>query len=434
MPRGSSDRGRDDRSRDEPKFKYRGRSQEEVSRRAKQSGGAYDSYLPNEVITFKPRDGENCIRLLPWNINPDTQDDLADKWGDHWGIDISIHYNVGPDEQSYLCLDKMKGEPCPVCEARRSGTDEEADALKISSRILCWLIDRNDEKAGPKIWSMPLGLSNDISAASQLKGGRGGGGEDGKVLLIDNPDEGFDVYFDKEGEKIKTKYKRVEVSREATPVHDKEATQDRWLAYISDPPLPELLNYFEAGYIEKVLFGQSSKGSDDEGASSSRRGRRSEPEAEDEPGDARPSRRGRGEREPEPESEEPRGGRRGRDREAQPENEEPNRGRGRRRGVEPDEEQEETSQDHDHEADEAAQSARGGRERYRGKEKEDPPREERRGRRGGREEEGGEDTDRGSERTTGRRRGGEEPSEEDEGGDAEGARGRLARIGRRGRG
>lgn len=231
-------------------FKYRGRTEESVSRRAKQSSGAYDGFLPPEIISFKPREGENCIRILPWlsGSHPDANA-YAEKWGDHWGIDIFLHFNVGPDNASYLCLDKMKGEPCPVCEVRREANEEEADALKLSNRILCWVVDRSDEKSGPKLWSMPLGTSKDISAASQVKGS-------GEVLLIDDPEEGFDVYFDREGEKIKTKYKRVEVGRDPCPLHTDPKVQARWLAYVDEMMLPDILVYYPYDHIKKVLFGQ----------------------------------------------------------------------------------------------------------------------------------------------------------------------------------
>jgi gp32 DNA binding protein like len=251
-------------------FKYRGRDSESVARRSNQSSGAYDSYTTN-VPTFKPSEGENIIRIMPRTSQEDFE-----KWGDHWGIDVLVHYGVGPDNGAYLCLDKMKGEPCPICEARASArTEEEADALRPTSRIMCWLIDRKEEKAGPKLWSMPLNLSKDISHASQVKGS-------GEILLIDHPDEGYDVYFDREGEKLRTKYKRIEVDRNPSPLADDPKQQKRWLDYIEENPLPELLNYFPAEHIEKVLFGQVSA--------------RKEPEPEDggeapaRPGRTRPSR------------------------------------------------------------------------------------------------------------------------------------------------
>ena len=94
------------------KFKYNARTVEDVQRKAKQSSGRYDSFLTDEVSWFKPKSGENVIRLLPW-LNAADKDfkALDKKWGNHWGIDIIVHNNVGPDNGAYLCLDKMNGEP-----------------------------------------------------------------------------------------------------------------------------------------------------------------------------------------------------------------------------------------------------------------------------------------------------------------------------------
>ncbi len=229
-----------------PTFSYPKRSVEDVQRRAKQSSGRYDSYLTAEVTWFRPKPGENCIRLIPW-LSGDDKDyaKYEEKWGNHWGIDIIVHRNVGQDNGTYLCLDKMKGEPCPPCDAWRG---EDLDELKPSDRVLCWLIDRNDEKAGVQAWSMPLGVSKDISAASQVKGS-------GEVLLIDHPDEGYDVFFDVEGEKKRTQYKRVSVARDPSSLAESQKTQDAWLMHVLDNRLPDLLKYYETEYLEKILSG-----------------------------------------------------------------------------------------------------------------------------------------------------------------------------------
>lgn len=363
-----------------PGFKYRGRSDESVMHRAKEASGSYDSYVKGSVLWFKSKEGENQIRIMPRSPSEDF-----DKWGDHWGIDIYIHYNVGPDNGTYLCTDKMTGEPCPVCDARRDIEDqEEADQLKPSRRILCWLVDRNDEKAGPKLWSMPHGTSKDVSAVSQVKGS-------GEVLLIDDPENGFDVYFDREGEKKRTKYKRVEVARDSSPLHENEKTQEKWLEYIVENPLSEILEFFTPDYIKKVLFGQGGGDKEDgdkdhgrggrsergrerdaepepERRGSSRRGVDAEPEPEAEPerrgssrrGDAEPepeSRRGSSRRgEPEAEAEPERGSRRGGRGDVEPEPEAEPEPRGRSRRGEPAEEPEP----------EAEAPARGRTERVRG--------------------------------------------------------------------
>lgn len=285
-------------------FKYRGRSSEAVSRRAKQQSGIYDSYVSVDALWFKAKEGENIIRILPWisGTNPKLKDEeFSAKWGDHWGIDIFIHRNIGPDNGTYLCSEKMNGTPCPICAARAGADEEEAQTLKPQNRILCWLVDRNDEKAGPKLWSMPLGTSKDISARSTVKGS-------GELLLIDDPEEGFDIFFDREGEKARTRYNHVEVDREPSSLHKNEKTQNKWLAYAEDNLLPEILEFYEADYLEKILSGQIER--DDESASDrgSRRGRRGEEDKDgenttrrsrgrdadqEEAGDEKPARRSR---------------------------------------------------------------------------------------------------------------------------------------------
>lgn len=363
-------------------FKYHKRSSESVSRRAKQSSGAYDNFLPSDVVSFKPREGENAIRIVPWlsDDNPDAKK-LREKWDDHWGIDIHLHRNVGPDNGSYLCLDKMLGEPCPVCEARREASEEEADAWRVNTRILCWVVDRDAEKTGPQLWAMPLGTSKDISAASTVRGS-------GDLLLIDHPEEGYDIFFEREGEKKRTRYKQVQADRNSTPLSDNQKTADRWLKYVSDNLLPDLLEYFPYDHIEKVLHGQaSSKRSEDdeEGGDNKRSSRRlsgrgdgdQDSDAETE-GNERSSRRSRrGGEEAEGEFKDRRGASRtrGRSDEDPPEEEE---------GEEQDNEAEEAMQDkqarrrrssreepeeedQDEETGERERPARGkGQERYRG--------------------------------------------------------------------
>jgi hypothetical protein len=298
-------------------FKYRGedRKVEDVVRRSKQSGGSYDSFLLPDIPFFKPREGENTVRIMP----PTWED--TKKWGDNWEIQVYLHRNVGPDEGTYLCLDKCLGEKCPVCEARRDADPDEADALKPQWRGLCWVIDRDNEKAGPQVWSMPVSLFREINA-------RGVDKKTNAIILLDHPEDGYDLMFTRTGEKKRTKYEGVEVDRDPTPLHDDEKKQARWIKYIEDNPLPEILNFYEPDYIEKVLFGQVEK-----------RRKRDDDDAEEE---EKPARRGRGRREePDEEEEKPRRGRGRTEPEEDAEEEAPKRSRRGRTEPEEDVEEEE---------------------------------------------------------------------------------------------
>lgn len=244
-----------------PKFEYNRRSSEDVKREASRSSGRYDSYLTEDVTWFRPTAGENIIRLMPWN-NKAAKDfqEYDDKWGNHWGIPLMLHRNVGPDNGSYLCL-KMKGEPCPICDAYHA---DNIDELKAGDRVLCWLIDRDDEKAGPKLWSMPLGVSKDISNVSEDKRTK-------KLLYIDDWEEGYDVFFDKEGEKARTQYKRIALDRDPSRLGKDDDQEEEWLSYIFERRLPDLLKFYEPDHLEKVLSGQKERG---DGDGADRRGER----------------------------------------------------------------------------------------------------------------------------------------------------------------
>lgn len=246
------------------KFVYRGdkRTVESVARKSKQSGGIFDSYLSSEVQVFKPKDGENVVRIMP----PSWPEKDDEKWGDGWDIQIFLHYSVGPDNATYLCLDKMRGEKCPVCEARRGATDKERDQIKPQGRWLCWVIDRDNEKAGPQVWSMPVTVFREINLRSVDK-------KHNTPIPIDDPEEGYDFAFSIEKQKIKLpdgrevmvpKYSGFEVLRDANPLHDDEKLQNRWLDYITEHQLPNILQFYDADYIENVLFGKTERGSADD--------------------------------------------------------------------------------------------------------------------------------------------------------------------------
>ena len=277
-----------------PRFVYRGteRKVESIVRKSKQGGGLYDSYVTADIPFFKAKEGDATVRILP----PTWKD--TEKWGDGWEIGIYLHYNVGPDNGAYLCLDKMKGEACPVCEARSATRDEEEmDQLRPAYRSLCWVIDRDNEKAGPQIWSMPITLFRDINARSVDK-------KSNTPILIDDPEEGYDIVFSRSGTDIKTKYTAVEVMREPTPLHDDEKLQNRWLDYIEDHPLPDVLVYYDYEHIEKVLFGKAERRKPDEEAEAPvRSSRRSAPAEVAEDTETEPAPRSRLSRRGEPEGE-----------------------------------------------------------------------------------------------------------------------------------
>ena len=231
-------RGRDD-DEDKPRrsFSYAGRGQDQVRRRSEQGGNDFDKFLLDSVKMFKVNDGNNTVRFLPptWD-KPD-----------HYGLDVYVHYGVGPDRQTYLCLHKMKGEPCPVCEerqeAQRNGDEKYAKELEPKKRVLTYVVDRDHEKDGVQAWASPWTVDRDISKVSTDR-------RTGEVYAIDHPDEGFDVEFEKKGSKDRTEYLGVAIARRATPLG-----KDAWLEFAIDNPLPTILKYYDYDHIAKVFNG-----------------------------------------------------------------------------------------------------------------------------------------------------------------------------------
>jgi len=304
-------------------FVYKKPSDSKLKERAERTGGRFDSPFKAGFDTFRPKQGDNLIRFLPG-----TWEDH-----DHYGYTIWMHKFVGPDNSNYLCPRKMLGKHCPICvaakEAADAGEKEEAKSLSAAEMMVYWVINRDDEAEQPLLFTMSWIADRDVIALCVNK-------RSGKVLLIDHPDEGFDLVIKRTGQGIKTRY-LYSIDREPSSISDDIDKQDEILEYIMQNQLPDILNFYEGKYLEKVLSGSVDQKDEDE------------PEEEEDEPAPRKSRRARDE-EPEDESEEeedepaPRKSRRARDEEPEEDEEEyepaPRRSR-KREVIEEDEEEEE---------------------------------------------------------------------------------------------
>lgn len=246
--RPSRDRDDEDRGsrRGGRSYEYQARSADSVRERASKGANDFDKILKDGVKMWKPNDGQNRIRILPptW------------EGAKHFGLDVFVHYGVGADRGSYLCLHKMLGKDDPIHEEYSKAKQEldmenKADAkyvkdLEAKRRVLIYLIDRDHEKEGVQAWAMPWTVDRDIVKVSVDR-------STGEVLPIDHPDEGYDVEFDKNGSKDRTEYVGIAIARRSSPLG-----KDEWLDYAMDNPLPDQLNYFDYDHIAKAFGGASS--------------------------------------------------------------------------------------------------------------------------------------------------------------------------------
>lgn len=225
-------------------FTYRERTGESLKKRAAMGNTDFDKILKDGVKMWAPKDGPNTIRILPA-----TWDDA-----EHFGLDVHVHYNIGPDKQSYLCPVQMNvGDYCPICEERavalKDGDTDYAKDLATRRRVLVYIIDRDAEREGLQAWAMPQSIDQDLAKVGQDR-------RTGAVLPIDHPYDGYDIEFDKEGKGINTKYKGLAIARNSS-----ELGNDRWLDEAEAAPLPTLLDVHDPEYIAKVFGGGSSSGS-----------------------------------------------------------------------------------------------------------------------------------------------------------------------------
>lgn len=265
--RGSRDRGRGSRDsgrrgrggRGGGGFNYQRRSTEDVQDRATKGDDSRESiFVDGDVKVFTPQTGDNCVRVLPptW------------EGAKHYGLDIYVHYNVGPDGSAFLCPRSMKTDDfCPLCDERKKAQEDNdedyARELNPSHRVLYYMIDRDEEKEGVKVWSAPYkAIDKEITAQTVDR-------RTGEILYIDDPDNGYDIEFVKEGKDLKTRYTGVRIARSDSDIG---RNQDDILEQIQETPLTDMLNHATSEHIEEVFFNKkrsSNRSSEDSNSDAS---------------------------------------------------------------------------------------------------------------------------------------------------------------------
>lgn len=222
-------------------FHYQPRNENAWKKRSEQSGSKFAGYILDDFKTFTPHKGENWVRIMP----PTWEN------AEHYGMDIWVHYSVGPEDGAVLCLYKMKGEKCPICEEhqRAEGRGQEnAKELKPGRRVLIYLVDKKAEKDVdiPQPWAAPWTWDKDVAKVCRDR-------ISGELFQIDNPTAGFDVFFDKEGEKLQSKYLGFSLARTSSPVSQVS------LDYVVKNPLPTVLQWRNYDEVKALFEGEAVK-------------------------------------------------------------------------------------------------------------------------------------------------------------------------------
>lgn len=229
------------------RFIYKPRSDEQLAKRRNQTSGAGAGFIKEGVKLFRPGPGTNKIRILP----PTWQD------ADNYGVDVWAHYGVGPDRKTFLCLNKNPNlvekedqGTCPACAQRvkfqQSGMEESAHDLDVRKRVVVYLIDRAKPHDNVQAWAMPFTIDKEIAGLSYDE-------DTNEAWAPDDPEQGHDISFVKEGDQKSTKYNQVKVKPRETSLSDDPDEFDDWINYIQDNPIPDILVVHDAETIQQEL-------------------------------------------------------------------------------------------------------------------------------------------------------------------------------------
>lgn len=238
-------------------FVYQPRSNEDWELRVNQSGGNYQRFTKEEYRGFVPQRGENHIRILP----------PSNRWqgARHYGLDVFVHYGIGPSKASVVCLELgapqigIGGQLCPICQARNQAlaiNDEKlALDLRATKRVLMFVVDRKDPQKGVLLFACPFTLDKLITRIAQNR-------SNATFYFIDRPNDGYDVYFDREGEGMTSKYQIATLAQKPSSI-DK-----RFVDWANTHPLPEVLVLRDYDEVKRLYEG---RGHDEEEETSSAR-------------------------------------------------------------------------------------------------------------------------------------------------------------------
>lgn len=133
--------------------------------------------------TKKPK-GENYIRI----VAPSTKGTFA--------LEIFKHSEIGSSKATYLCLQKMFGKSCPICEYQQELKKQgaplvEIKALDTTHRFLLFVVDttsRETEEEGPKWFDCPITIYKEVCVRSENR-------RTGQRIDPTDPENGRDVEF-----------------------------------------------------------------------------------------------------------------------------------------------------------------------------------------------------------------------------------------------
>ena len=263
--------------------------------------GMYGNIYKEEVSEWYPANDEHELIIIPYQVQSNENSPFRNKWNrpfskeeiedkECWDYKLTImtHGNVGPNKDNVLCLGTFD-EPCPRCEEvavlrdkKEKREDQDKSTKEIDELIgslakrkralynVVILNDKKEKKKGVQLWQAPhQSIEDTLTERARNK-------KTGEIIPYGFPEEGYSIWFEKEGSGLATKY--TGVSLEESGIGEDEL--DEWYDQAFD--LEEIIEVLSYDEFYKKCYG-SSPGEDAE---------EEEDDAEEEE-DERPRSRGR---------------------------------------------------------------------------------------------------------------------------------------------
>ena len=172
-----------------------------------QSGRTSFFYVQTQVLerlgitAFKSQMNDNFIRIMP------PKDPKM-----FWAREVYIHSEIGANRATFLCMNKMFGKPCPVCEYVEQLKDQNVNSETIKplyarKRFLMFVYDVRDDSTiakGLRWYDAPGKLVSEIILKSKDKRTKA-------VVDVCDPLEGRDIEFVRKGQGLKTDYAGIDL-------------------------------------------------------------------------------------------------------------------------------------------------------------------------------------------------------------------------------
>ncbi len=187
------------------------------------------------IESFTPEDGAVFFAILP---RPESEIFFKE---------IFIHYNIGPDNNAFLCPNKMFSDNCPICdylqELKNAGEPEDVyKEYYWTKRYLFWVVNVENKrtvKDGVYIYDAPKTVKNgilDVCVDERTK----------DIIDISDPTEKVNIVFRRVGKKgdMRTNYKGFKLEDRTEEIPDE---------YFDLPDMNDLLVPPDVDLMRKVL-------------------------------------------------------------------------------------------------------------------------------------------------------------------------------------